>query len=154
MVCTIAVTEIRSGNQGSLKMENRNKSIICRYYEDLWNKWNVALADELLSSDVSFRGSLGVEVHGLDGFKGYVNMVRAAFPDFHNTIGELIAEDNKVVATLTYSGTHRGELFGIASTGRRVSYSGVAIFRLADNKILNGWVLGDTHSLIKQLRGV
>jgi predicted ester cyclase len=110
------------------------------------------LADELLSPHISFRGSLGVKVQGLDGFKDYVKMIRSAFPDFYNTIEELIAEDDKVVARLTYSGTHEGEICGIAPTGRRVSYSGMAIFRLTDNKILSGWILSDTLSLIKQLK--
>jgi len=133
-------------------MEEKNKEIIRRYYNELWNKWNLALADVLIAADVSFRGSLAVEVQGLEGFKGYVNMVRAAFPDFHNTIEDLIAEDDKVVARLTYNATHRGEIFGIAPTGREVKYSGVAIFLIVDNKIANGWVLGDISTLMRQLR--
>ena len=67
------------------RMEEKNRETIRRYYDELWNKWNLALANELIASDVSFRGSLAVEVQGLEGFKSYVNMVRAAFPDFHNT---------------------------------------------------------------------
>lgn len=129
-----------------------NKDIIRRYYNELWNKWNLALADELIAPDVAFRGSLAVETQGLEGFKAYVNTVRTAFPDFHNTIEDLIAEGDKVVARLTYNGTHNGELFGIAPTGKRVAYSGVAIFRIVNNKIVNGWVLGDIPSLLKQLR--
>ena len=78
-------------------------------------------------------------------------MVRAAFPDFRNTIEDLIAEDNKVVARLTYNATHRGEIFSVAPTGRKVEYSGVAIFHIVDNKIVNGWVLGDTPSLMRQI---
>ena len=131
--------------------EPKNKQIIRRYYNDLWNKWNLALANELVASDVSFRGSLAVEVQGLEGFKSYMNMVRAAFPDFHNTIEDLIAEDSKVVARLTYNATHRGEIFGVAPTGKKIEYSGVAIFHIVDHKIVNGWVLGDTPSLMRQI---
>lgn len=128
-----------------------NKAIIRRYYNDLWNKWDLAVADELIASDIVFRGSLAVTVQGLDGFKQYVNMVRAAFPDFHNTIEELIAEGDKVVARLAYTGTHKGELFGMAPTGQRVTYSGIAIFRIAEGKVADGWVMGDTLGLMKQL---
>lgn len=131
-----------------------NKALISRYYNDLWNKWNLAVADDLIAYEIAFRGSLAVTVQGLDGFKEYVNMVRAAFPDFHNSIEELIAEGDKVVARLTYSGTHRGELFGIAPTGRRVTYSGIAIFRIAEGKISDGWVIGDTLGLMKQLGAI
>lgn len=131
-----------------------NKALISRYYDDLWNKWNLAVADELIAPEIAFRGSLAVTVQGLGGFKEYVSMVRAAFPDFHNSIEELIAEGDKVVARLTYSGTHRGELFDIAATGKRVTYSGIAIFRIAEGLISDGWVIGDTLGLMKQLGAI
>jgi predicted ester cyclase len=128
-----------------------NKAIVRRYYDELWNQWNLSLSDELIDAGISFRGSLGVTVQGLEGFKQYVTLVRGAFPDFHNTIEDLIAEGDKVVARLTYHGTHRGELFGIAPTGKRVTYAGIAIFRIADGRIVEGWVIGDTYGLMKQL---
>jgi uncharacterized protein len=130
-----------------------NKAIIRRYYHELWNAWNMDVADDLISADVSFLGSLGVKVHGRASFVDYVHFVRRAFPDFHNTIEEMIAEGDKVVVRLQYSGTHRGELFGIGATGRRITYSGAAIFRIADGKIVEGWVLGDTRGMLEQLRG-
>src|SRR5262249_25693609 len=109
----------------------QNKSLIRRYYEEMWNGWNYALADELLADNFLFRGSLGVSVQGRDGFRDYTRTVQRAFPDFHNHIEEMVAEGDRVVARLTYSGTHRGELFGVSPTGRHVSYAGVAIFRIA-----------------------
>lgn len=109
-----------------------NKALIRRYYDDLWNKWDLSVADEILSPDISFRGSLRVSVQGMEGFKQYVTMVRSAFPDFHNSVEDLIAERDTVVARLTYRGTHRGELFSIAPTGNRVTYAGIAIFKIAD----------------------
>ena len=108
---------------------------------------------ELIAPAVSFRGSLGISVQGRASFVEYVRFVRRAFPDFHNTIEELIAQGDKVVARLTYSGTHQGELFGISATGRRVTYAGMATFRIVDGQIEEGWVLGDTRGLIEQLQG-
>ena len=129
----------------------QNKALVRRYYDELWNAWNLDVADEIIGADIAFRGSLGLTTKGLEGFKQYVNTVRAAFPDFHNTIEELIAEGDKVVARLTYRGTHRGTLFGIAPTGKRVTYTGVAIFRIAGGKVADGWVMGDTLGLMRQL---
>jgi steroid delta-isomerase-like uncharacterized protein len=106
----------------------------------------------LIAPDISFRGSLGVVVRGRRDFLDYVRTVRKAFPDFQNSIEQLVAEDDKVVARMTYTGTHQGELFGIAPTGRPVKYSGVAIFRVSDGKIVEGWVLGDLASLMQQLQ--
>jgi len=130
-----------------------NKSLVRRYYEQMWNRWDLSLVDELIGEGITFRGSPGVTVRGREGFRDYVLAVRRAFPDFHNRVEELLAEGDKVVARLTYSGTHQGELFGIEPTGRRVSYAGVAIFRIESGRIVEGWVLGDVHGLIRQLSG-
>lgn len=129
----------------------RAKLVVRRYYDDLWNKWDLSLADELISDDVTFEGSLGVSVSGREGFLDYVRLVRAAFPDFHNKIEEMIGEGERVVARLTYSGTHEGDLLGIAATGKRVTYSGAAFFRVANGRIAEGWVLGDRKGLMDQL---
>src|SRR5438067_8819293 len=115
--------------------ESAAKALVRRYYGALWNRWDFALADELIAEDIAFRGSLGVSVRGREAFREYMDSVRRAFPDFHNRVEELIAEGDRVVARLTYTGTHRGELFGVAPQGRRVSYAGVAIFRVADGRV-------------------
>ena len=98
-----------------------NKLLVRRYYDEMWNRWDFALTDELVVEGVAFRGSLGQSVEGRDGFKEYVRAVRRAFPDFHNHVEELVAEGDRVVARLTDTGTHTGTLFDIAPTGRRVS---------------------------------
>ena len=73
------------------------------------------------------------------------------FPDFHNHIEELIAEGHKVAARLTYTGTHRGELWGYPPTGRKISYPGLAIFECQNGQIVRGQVLGDSETLRRQL---
>ncbi len=130
----------------------RNKAVIRRYYHEMWNPWNFELANELLAPGITFRGSLGVATSGIAAFQDYMRLVRRGFPDFHNTIEELVAEGDTVVARLMYRGTHQGEALGIAPTGKEISYAGAAIFRLADGKIVEGWVLGDRLSLLQQLK--
>jgi steroid delta-isomerase-like uncharacterized protein len=129
----------------------QNRALVRRYYEEMWNRWDFTLADELIGEGIVFRGSLGVSVRGREGVKEYMRTVRRAFPDFHNHVEELIAADDRVVARLAYTGTHDGQLFGIAATGRRVTYAGVAIFRIAEGSIIEACVLGDVHALVQQL---
>jgi steroid delta-isomerase-like uncharacterized protein len=129
-----------------------NKAIIRRYYEELWNQWRFELADELIDQDVRFRGSLGRMVAGRGGLVGYMKHVQAGFPDFFNTIEEVIAEDDRVVARLSFTGTHRGEMFGMPPTGHRVRYAGVGIFQVSGSRVIEGWVLGDLAGLLLQLR--
>ena len=50
-------------------MLEEGKAVVRRYYEDLWNRWDLAKADQLIATDVAFRGSLGVTVQGQEGFK-------------------------------------------------------------------------------------
>src|SRR2546423_3333476 len=133
-------------------MTDQNKSLVRRYYEEMWNRWNFALANELLADDISFRGSLGSEMRGREQFCDYMRRVQHAFPDFQNQIDQMVAEDDCVVARLTYTGTHRGEIFGIAATGKRISYAGAAFYRIVNDRIVDGWVLGDVAGLLRQLR--
>ena len=128
-----------------------NKKIVRRYYEKLWNHWEFNLIDEIMAADFVFRGSLGATTRRREEFLSYMKTVRAAFPDFHNQIEELIAEDDKVAARLIYRGTHRGELFGIAPTNKPIEYAGVAIFKFNKGVMIEGWVLGDLINLKKQL---
>ena len=129
-----------------------NKALVRRYYEEMWNRWDFALADELIGEGIVFRGSLGLGVRGREDFKEYMRAVRRAFPDFHNHVEELVAEGDRVVARLTDTGTHTGTLFDIAPTGRRVSYAGVGLVRVALGRIAEGWVLGDLYGLVRQLK--
>lgn len=132
---------------------DENKAIIRRYYEELWNEGRKELVDELLSPEITFRGSLGPRARGVEAFKDYMDMVRGSFPDFRNTIEDLIGEGDKVVARLTHHGTHRGGdvLFGSAAIGQEISYPGISIFRLEDGRIVDVWVVGDVLSLMRQL---
>ncbi len=125
---------------------------VIRFYEELWNEWRLELVEELLSPEVAFRGSLGTEVRAREGFVAYAQMVRAAFPDFHNEVRELVIDGDRAAALLECSGTHHGPIFGVAGTGRTIRYQGAAFFRFDEHgRILTAWVLGDLVTLLKQL---
>ncbi len=127
------------------------KALVRRYYSEVWDAWSKTALEELISPDIVFRGSIGTTVLGIEEFERYVNRIRAAFPDFHNHIEDLIAEGEKVAVRLTYTGTHRGELLGFPATGNKITYSGIAIFEFAESKIVRGYILGDTENLKRQL---
>lgn len=132
-------------------IEEINKAVVLRFYEELWNDWRLDVANEIVSSTVKFRGSLGSTLVGREQFKAYVETVRTAFPDWHNQIDEILAVDDRVVTRMTWSGTHRGRLGGVDPTGARVEYSGAAFFRLSDGLIEEAWVVGDTQELWRAL---
>jgi steroid delta-isomerase-like uncharacterized protein len=128
-----------------------NELVVARFYEELWNDWRLDVADEIVASDVVFRGSLGANLVGRERFKSYVETVRAAFPDWHNQVDEILALEDRVVARMTWSGTHRGPLGGVEPTGAHVEYCGASFFQLAEGVIEEAWVVGDTQELWRAL---
>lgn len=131
-----------------------NEALVRRFYGELWNEWNLPVADEILAPAVRFRGTLGASHVGIDAFKAYFEQARKAFPDLHAQIDELISADNVIVARLTWTATHGGEVFGIPATGRRWSYVGAGIFHVDDGKIQDTWIVGDTQELWRVLGAV
>src|SRR5437764_4558256 len=101
-----------------------NRMLVRRYYDELWNRWKFGLIPELLAEDFRLRGSLGVSARGRGAFRAYVELIRDAFPDFHNHVESTLAEDNRVVARLRYTATHRGRIFDIEPSGNLISYAG------------------------------
>ncbi len=132
-------------------MRNKNIRLIETWYYRMWNRWDKSVFEEILVPDIAFRSSLGQVRRGYSGLSEYVDFVRAAFPDFTNSIEETISEEDKAFARLTYTGTHKGEIFGVAPTHRKISYAGAAVFYFEDDKIREVWVLGDVYGLLRQL---
>ena len=118
----------------------------------MWNHFDKSLITILLTEDIRFRGSLGQNKNGYAEFAEYVDFVQRTFPDFSNEIEEVISEGNKAFARLAYRGTHRGEFFGIAASGKRIQYAGAAVFTFRACKITEVWVLGDLFGLMSQLQ--
>jgi len=128
-----------------------NRNLIERYYYELWNPWRFDLAGKFVAVDVKFHGSVGVTVEGVDAFRDYMRLIQAAFPDFHNQVEEMVAEGDRVAARLTYRGTHRGAIFGVQPTGNAIEYEGLALFRIRDGLVAEGYVLGNVIRLLGEL---
>jgi len=127
------------------------ESLIRRFYDDLWNRWDDEAVEKVVAEDFAFRGSLGTETVGRDGWRSYRDAVRAASPDFHNQVLTIVVQDDHAAARLQYSGTHHGMLAGLPPTGRRFAYSGAAFFTATGPQLTSAWVLGDLTDLREQL---
>lgn len=129
-----------------------NKAIPRRVFEEVFNKENLSLVDELFATNfvqhVSVGGTQGIMDR--EGFKQSVIMLRNAFHS-RVTIEDEIAEGDKVVIRWTAYGTHTGQYLGIPATGRSVTYTGIGIARIADGKIVELWVNVDQLGLMQQL---
>jgi steroid delta-isomerase-like uncharacterized protein len=135
------------------EMSEQNKTLARRWFEDLFSRGNLDAANEILSAE--FVDHLTHEdERGLEELKHYVSIYRNAFPDIQDTVEDIVAEGDKVVVRWTSSGTHQGEFMGVAPTGRHVTFTGMRLFRIADNKIVESWVNIDERGLQEQLGAV
>ena len=104
-----------------------NKAIVRRFIE-AYNKRNLDLIDDFVAPDyVDHTNKVGRE-----GLKQLFNMGLKAFPDWHETIEDIIAEGDKVWVRLAYTGTHKGEFMGLAPTGKKVKSEMVDIYRIVN----------------------
>jgi len=88
---------------------------------------------------------------GIDGYKQFVDRYMNAFPDAHMTVEDEIVAGDTVVVRWTVSGTHRGELPGLAPTGKTVALTGITIARLRDGKFIESWNNWDALGMMQQL---
>lgn len=122
-----------------------------RLVEELFNRGNEAVVDELIAPDAVDHDPVPGFPEGREGLKAMVRAFRAAFPDGRTVIDELFVADDRVVARYTYTGTHQGELFGIAPTGRRVTAKGIDIVRAKGSTLVEHWGAFDQLALLQQL---
>jgi steroid delta-isomerase-like uncharacterized protein len=133
----------------------RNAETGRRYFNEVWNQGNVAVLDELLApSYINHTPSVPNPPPGPRGLKPIVLAMRQAFPDLHYEIKEVIATEDKVVMRVVMTGTHRGELFGLPATGRKVSVEQINIEHLRDGRIVEHWRVTDELKLMRQLGAV
>ena len=102
-----------------------NKSIVQGFIE-AYNERKLDVIDDFVSSDyIDHNNNVGRE-----GLKQLIAMGINAFPDWHETIEDIIAEGDKVWVRLAYSGTHKGEFMGLSPTGKKITSKAVDIYLL------------------------
>ena len=133
-------------------MSQLNTMLVRRAIEEVWNRGNYAIIDELVARDVVIHASQPTnEIHGPEGIEQFYATLRAAFPDIHFTVEDQVAEGDRVVTRWTARATHKGEFQGIPATGKQVSVTGIDIDRLANGKVVECWPVADELGLLQQL---
>ena len=133
-------------------MSEHNKAIVRRLFEELWNNGNLSLADELFAPNYTHYDPSTPDVgRGPESEKKRATLYRTAFPDLRLTIEDIIAEGETVMARWSCRGTHKGDLSGIAPTGKQININGVSIARFTNGKMAEGWVNWDALALMQQL---
>jgi steroid delta-isomerase-like uncharacterized protein len=136
-------------------MSESNKAVVRRLIEEVWNKGNLQVADELYGPSYTHHDPSTPDVgRGAESEKKRATLYRNAIQDLRVTVEELLAEGETVVARWSCRGTHKGELNGIAPTGKQISFTGISIARFVGGKMVEGWVNWDALGLMQQLGAV
>lgn len=132
-------------------MSEQNKAVVRRLIEEHWNRKDRALVGEVFAPTTSLETPDGV-LTGLEGASLLLEAYATAFPDFHISIDDLIAEGDNVVARWTFIGTNEGPFGGIPASGKPVNIpNGIGIFRLAHGKVTAGHFSWNKHLVLQQI---
>jgi steroid delta-isomerase-like uncharacterized protein len=139
-----------SGKGDSMSTE-ANKELVRRFMTEVWNADNLDLAYDLIHPEYRI---------GDDGLRGpeavihNVRTYRAAFPDLHSQIEQMVAEDDWVAVRLVLTGTHRGEFRGIPATGRQIAMHEMVFCRIVESRLHTLWAQADALGLRIQLGAI
>jgi steroid delta-isomerase-like uncharacterized protein len=130
-----------------------NRTIARRFFDDVFNKGDLKTVDQIFASDYVGHSSANLNrpIKGPAGIKRFVTMYRKAFPDIRFTFDDIVSRGDKIVVRWTTEGTHQGELFGIAPTGKRMSVTGIGIAQIVNGRIRVSHSQVDMLGLAQQL---
>jgi steroid delta-isomerase-like uncharacterized protein len=129
-----------------------NKTLICRFFEEVYTKKNLAALEEFIApSHIDHSAAAaGLEV-GPEGSRQAIGIMLTAFPDLHVMIEDMIAEGDRVVVRMTMRGTQQGAFGSIPPTGKQVAISTIDIVRIEGGKIAEEWGIDDMLGMLQQL---
>jgi steroid delta-isomerase-like uncharacterized protein len=132
--------------------EAANERLVRAWIEEGWNRANEAAIRKYMHPQCRSHTEYGIELVGPAGLYPYWDALRKAFPDFHMTIDQLLAQGDDVVFRWTATGTHRGQAGPYpAATGRRVKAEGISWTRWRDGLLVEGWDRWNAAELLRSL---
>lgn len=131
--------------------ESTNKATYQQFIEEIFNQGRVERIGQFLAPSYGLRDAPPGAPTGPDAVAGIVRMFRAAFPDLHIALEQLVAEGEWVCARTLTRGTHRGPLFGVAPSGKTIAVPGLTLVRVIDGHLTESTVKNDMLTLLKQI---
>ena len=134
-------------------MSEQNKQLLRRWFDEVWNKGRTEAIDEMFDAKGIAHGlsdDPSNPIVGPTNFRPFHAVFREAFPNMMIVVEDLIAEGDKVVARCSIRGKHEGEFLGKTATDAPVQFTGIAIVRVANGKIVEAWNNFDFMTMYKQ----
>jgi steroid delta-isomerase-like uncharacterized protein len=133
-------------------MSEENKSLAARMPLEVFGQGKLDVVDEVLAPDfVDHNTPMPGLAPDREGVKAFAAVIRKAFPNLHNTINRVVAEDDLVVLHVTSSATMEGEFAGMPPSGKQATWDAVHIQRVRDGRIVEHWTVQDQLGMLQQL---
>ena len=139
-------------------MSEANKALVRRHFEEIFNRKNLEVCDEMMAEDyvehaaAPFSESAPGRVNGPQAMRQTAEWLLAQFPDLHITIEAILAEGDTVAARILSEGTNLGPLNGVVPpTGKRFSARQSHWFRVEDGKLAEHWATREDLPTMLQL---
>ena len=134
-------------------MSSDNEAVVRRFFEEFCSGRRSELAEQLVSADYVSHGPQAPPAQGPDGVTERVGLYQESV-DAHWRVDDIFSAGDRVVTRWTGTGTHVGELMGIAPTGREISVEAITIHRMKDGLIAEEWTVWDALGLLQQVGAV
>jgi predicted SnoaL-like aldol condensation-catalyzing enzyme len=133
-------------------MSAQTHQVISRYFDEVWNQGRLEVLDEIMAPDyLNHSPSTPNPRPGPQDLKPIVRAMRDGIPDLHYQILDMVVAPDKVAVHVRVTGTHRGTLFGIAPTGRRIDVRQMQFEWIRRGRIWQHWRVTDELTLMRQL---
>jgi steroid delta-isomerase-like uncharacterized protein len=133
-------------------VEEKNKALVREFFEEAWSKGNLAAVDAFMAADYVEHPRPSTLPPGAEGLKQLIAAYRTAFPDLKATLDDIFAEGDRVAFRWNVSGTHLGEWLGIPPTDNHVAATGITVFRLSGEKVVESWTSIDLSPAEEELQ--
>ena len=131
-----------------------NKNTFLRFWEEVFNKRNFALMDQIFTNDYIYHGSGGQDIKGMENLRQFIGTYFKAFPDLHAEVEDVFGEGNNLVSRAMCRGTHKGVLMGIPPTGKQIAIRVICVNRFSGSQISEDWELVDLFGMMQQLGAI
>ena len=129
----------------------RSQRLVDAFIQDLFTRGDLSAVDRYLAPDFVDHDPPVPGVDGRDGIRAAATLFRAACPDWHSDLEQMVEEGDVVVERFTARGTRSGELMGVPASGEPLVLRGINIFRISGDRIVERWGRLDELGLARQL---
>lgn len=134
------------------RVPEQTRAIACRFIEEVFNQGRLDVIDELVAGDAVEHESLPIATGEMrTDLRTWLAEFRAAFPDYHLELDDVIAEGDRVATRGRITGTNTGSLLGMPPTGRPICVDAIDIMRIEDGRIVEHWGITDGQAMVRQL---